>query len=373
MPIYLDYNASTPVAPQVRQAMAAYEAQHYGNPHTAHWAGKPAHEAIENARREVAETLGCAPDEIYFTGGATEANNWAIKGAYFARRGHGDHLIISSVEHPSVKLAAAFLEKTFGASVTRLPVDRLGRVDPTEFARAITPRTILAAVMHAQNEVGTVQPIAELAAIARRQNVPLLCDVAQSLGKIPVHVAELGADYVSIAGHKLYAPKGVGALYIRKGSPPIEPLLHGAGQEAGQRGGTENTAYIVGLGAACELYRRDNPTVRLRELRDYFWEALQRQLPGRVALHGDPQNRLPNTLNVGFRGAIAADLLDKLEGIAASPGSACHYGKASLSATLAAMNVDPEFGLGAIRWSLGRSTTRAELDEVVGRLCEALG
>lgn len=371
-PIYLDYNASTPIAPEVAAAMAPFAAQHYGNPHTRHWAGKPAGKAIAQARQQVATTIGCDNDELFFTGGASEANNWAIKGVYFANRQRGDLFITSAVEHASVKNSFRYLEERFGASVTTVPVDRFGRVNVEAIAAAITPRTLLISIMHAQNEVGTIQPIAEIGKLARGRRVLFHCDAAQSLGKIPVDVRAMQVDLLSIAGHKLYAPKGVGALYIRKKGREtpiaIDPLIHGAGQEDGRRGGTENTEYIVGLGAACELYRQNSAAERMRELRDYLWKRMSETFGDRVVLHGHPDERLPNTLNVGFRGVNASELLDRLDGIAASPGSACHYGDAKLSATLAAMKVDPEYGMGAIRWSVGRLTTTAELDSIVDRL-----
>ncbi|MBI5863255.1 MAG: cysteine desulfurase [Planctomycetes bacterium] len=369
--IYLDYNASTPVAPEVLDAMAPYANRYYGNPHTRHWAGKPAGEAVERARRQVAETIGCDADELFFTSGASEANNWAIKGVYFANRRRGGHFVTTQIEHPSILQPLAWLEKTFGATVTRVAVDRTGRVDAREFAAALTPQTILACVMHANNEVGTIQPVREIAAAARARNVPILCDAAQSLGKIPVSVGELGVDLLSIAGHKLYAPKGVGALYVRRDAVKIDPLIHGAGQERGLRGGTENAEFIVGLGAACEIARRED-MARLRELRDYFWQQLRARFGQRVAMHGHENERLPNTLNVGFRDVVSAELLDKLSDIAASPGSACHYGDVKMSAVLSAMQVDPATGRGAIRWSLGRSTTRAQIDAVVERLAAAM-
>lgn len=375
-PIYLDYNASTPIAPEVAAAMAPFATRHYGNPHTTHWAGRPAAEAIARARAQVAQAIGCEADEVYFTGGASEANNWAIKGVYFANRDRGDHLITSTVEHASVRGALRYLEERFAAKVTYVPVDRFGRIDPRDVERAITPRSVLITVLHAQNEVGTIEPIDEIGAIARRYDVPLHCDAAQSLGKIPVDVDDLRVDLLSIAGHKLYAPKGVGALYIRqrgRATPlRIDPLIHGAGQEGGLRGGTENVEFIVGLGAACELYRTSNAAARMSELCEYLWRRLREAFGERVALHGHPEQRLPNTLNVGFRGVTGSELLEKLEGVAASPGAACHYGEAKLSATLAAMGVDPTFGLGAVRWSIGRNTTREEIDRVVSRLVGAL-
>lgn len=371
-PIYLDHNASTPIAPEVAEAMAPYATRHFGNPRTRHWAGRPAGEAVARARQQVADAVGCEPDEIVFTSGASEANNYAIKGLYFANRQRGDHFVASAIEHPCVKESLAFLAGTFGVKTTYVAVDRFGRVDPAVVEAAITPRTLAVCVMHANNEVGTIQPIAEIAGLARKHGVTMHCDAAQTLGKIPVHAGEMGVDLLSIAGHKLYAPKGVGALVVRKTAPPLAPLIHGAGQESGRRGGTENVEYIVGLGAACGLFAKSGAAERIHELRDYFWRRLQAEFGERVRLNGHEQHRLPNTLNVGFRGATATDLLDRLDGIAASPGAACHYGDTRLSPTLSAMGVDPEYGRGSIRWSLGRSTTQSEIDEVVKRLSAAL-
>lgn len=370
--IYLDHNASTPVAAEVVAAMAPFTTEHFGNPHTTHWAGRPGGEAIVRARAQVAELLGCSPAEIVFTGGATEANNHAIKGVFFANRQRGDHFVSTRIEHPSVKAALGYLERRFGATTTYVGVDRFGRVDPAEFEAAITPRTLLISVMHANNETGTVQPVAEIGRIARRRGVLFHTDAAQSVGKLAVRVDELGVDLLSVAGHKMYAPKGIGALYVRQRgrATPIEmdSLIHGAGQEDGRRGGTENVAYIVGLGAACALCGRLEVMVRVRELRDYFWERLRASFGERVALHGHPDERLPNTLNVGFRGAVGAEILSGLEGVAATTGAACHAGETKLSETLEAMGVDEESGRGAVRWSLGRGTTREELEVVVERL-----
>ena len=368
--IYLDYNASTPIDPAVAAAMKPFLADHFGNPSSGHWAALPAKAALEEARRQIAALLGCEDDEVVFTSGGSEANNLALKGVYFARRGSGDHIITTRIEHPAVIAPCRFLER-FGARITYLPVDGFGRVDPDELNRAITPRTILISIMHANNEVGTIQPIAECARIAREHGVLFHTDAAQSVGKIATDVNELGVDLLSIAGHKLYAPKGVGALFVRRGIT-IEPLIHGAGHESGRRAGTESALLAVGLGKACELARDLSSMDRLRALRDHFWLELQSKFGNRIALNGHPAHRLPNTLNVSFIGRVGAEILERLDGVAASTGSACHSGRIELSPVLEAMGVTPEAGMGAIRFSLGRGTTREEIGLVAERLSAIL-
>ena len=361
--IYLDYNASTPVAPEVAAALRGAVDEPYGNPSSGHWAGRPAREAVERARGQVAALLDCSPAEVVFTSGGSEANNHALKGVFFARGGPGAHIVTTTVEHPAVLNPCAFLER-LGAVVTRVPVDRYGRVDPADVRRAITTRTILVSVMHANNEVGTVEPVAEIARIARERGVLMHTDAAQSVGKIPVDVRALGVDLLSVAGHKVYAPKGVGALYVCEGVR-LEPLVHGAGHESGRRAGTENVLLDIALGAACEAAGGWIGMPGVCRLRDLFWNLLQERFGERVALHGDPVERLPNTLNVGFRGVAGAEVLERMPEVAASTGSACHAGKVELSPVLAAMGVDPETGMGAIRFSLGRGTTEAEIRRVV--------
>ena len=364
--IYLDYNASTPIAPEVAEAMRPFLSEHYGNPSSHHWAGESAKQAIEKARGQVASLLGCSPQEIIFTSGGTEANNHAIKGSFFSRREKGNHIITTQVEHPAVLQPCRFLE-TLGAEVTRLPVDGTGMVNPEDVRKAITSRTILVSVMHANNEVGTIQPIAEISRITRERGVLFHTDAAQSVGKIPAKVAELGVDLLSVAGHKAYAPKGVGALYIRSGVQ-LEPLMHGAGHESGRRAGTENVLLDVGLGAACELAAADLESRRLRlmQLRNYFYAGLQDLFGAELHLNGHPTERLPNTLNVSFGGRIGSEVLEALEGVAASTGSACHSGRRELSPVLQAMRVPESVGLGAVRFSLGLDTTTEELDHVLG-------
>jgi cysteine desulfurase len=377
-PIYLDYNATTPIDPAVFEAMEPYLRSsrgpegvtgRYGNPSSSHILGKTAHDAVEQARRQVAELLGAEPDEIVFTGGGTEASNLALKGAVFAKlRGwfgrwaRGAHIVHSAIEHPATVAPSEFLRR-LGCKVTEVPVDRQGLTSPDAVARAIHRGATIASIMHSNNEVGTLQPIKEIAALARAKGVLMHTDAAQSLGKVAVNVKELGVDLLTVAGHKLYAPKGVGVLYIRRGVK-LEPLLHGAGHEGGLRAGTENVAYLVGLGQACALARSSLPaaTERLRALRDRLWEKLQAGLGERVQRNGHPQQRLPNTLNVNFVGHVGSELLEKVPEVAASTGSACHEGKVTQSPVLCAMGVPPAVGRGALRLTVGRFSTEDEID-----------
>jgi cysteine desulfurase len=368
--IYLDYNASTPIDPAVATAMAPFLQDHYGNPSSGHWAATTAKAALETARGQVAALLDCDSNEIIFTSGGSEANNLAVQGVFFALRDKGDHIITTRIEHPAVIEPCRFLER-LGARVAYLPVDRTGRVDPEDLRQAITPRTILVSIMHANNEVGTVQPIADCARIAREHGILFHTDAAQSAGKVPTRIDELGVDLLSIAGHKLYAPKGVGALFVRRGVR-LEPLIHGAGHEGGRRAGTESALLAVGLGKACELAHDLVPMDRLRALREHFWQALEKQFGNRVALNGHLTHRLPNTLNVSFVGWIGAEILGRLDGVAASTGSACHAGRIELSPVLEAMGVAPEVGMGAVRFSLGRGTTDEEINAVVECLTDIL-
>jgi cysteine desulfurase len=369
--IYLDYNASTPIAPEVVAAMCPFLDGAYGNPSSGHWAGKPARDAVEGARGQVATLLGCASDEVVFTSGGSEASNHALKGVAFALRDKGNHIVTSTVEHPATLIPCEYLAK-LGYKITQVPVDRFGLVDPDDVRRALTPRTILVSIMHANNEVGTIEPIEDISRITRERGILLHTDAAQSVGKIATKVDDLGVDLLSIAGHKLYAPKGVGALYIRR-STPIEPLIHGAGHEAGRRAGTESALMTVALGAAAELASDLEPMKRIRALRDRFWQQLQSELGTRIALNGHPELRLPNTLNVSFVARIGSEVLMGLEGVAASTGAACHSGLVELSPVLRAMGIAPEIGMGAIRFSLGRGTTDEEIDAVVAQLRRTVG
>jgi cysteine desulfurase len=366
--IYLDFNATTPLAPEVAAAMLPYFNEAYGNPSSLHWAGLPAREAVDKARCQVAELLCCDAKEVVFTSGGTEANNHAIKGLFFSWRASGRpfHVITSAIEHPAVLEPCRFIE-SFGARVTRLPVDRLGQVDPQAVAQAIRPDTALISIMHANNEVGTIQPIEQIAQIAREHGVLCHTDAAQSVGKIKTDVKTLGVDLLTVAGHKAYGPKGAGALYVRDGVS-LAPLLHGAGHEAGRRAGTENVLQIVGLGAACRIAQDSINVPQVQTLRDQFWRKLQECFGDRIVLNGHPDQRLPNTLNVSFVGHHGHQILAQIPNLAASTGSACHAGTTTISPVLAAMGVSHRVAMGAIRFSLGRSTTQAEIDSVVDSL-----
>jgi cysteine desulfurase len=364
--IYLDFNASTPLAPEVIEAMRIVLEEPYGNPSSGHWAGRPAREAVDKARMQIAGLLGCEPNEIVFTSGGSEANNYALKGVFFASGRADAHIITTQMEHPAVINSCRFLER-LGGTVTYLPVDGFGRVDPDDVRKALRPSTVLISVMHANNEVGTFQPIAEIAHIAHDAGVLLHSDAAQSVGKIGFTVRSLGVDLLSVTGHKLYAPKGVGVLYIRDGVS-LEPLIHGMGHESGRRAGTENVLLDVALGVACDSAHKWSGMDRVRGLRDLFWDLLQNKFEDRVVLNGHPIERLPNTLNVSFVGQIGAEVLARLPGVAASTGSACHTGSVEMSPVLRAMGVAPEIGMGAIRFSLGRTTTREEIEAVVEEL-----
>ena len=368
--IYLDYNASTPVDPAVAAAMLPFLHEHFGNPSSGHWASTGAKAALDTARSQVAALLGCHSEEIVFTSGGSEANNLALKGVFFKLREKGDHIITTGIEHPAIVEPCRFLER-LGAKITFLPVDETGRIDPDGLRAAITPRTILISVMHANNEVGTIQPVEECAHIANDRGILFHTDAAQSIGKIATDVSQLGVDLLTVVGHKVYAPKGVGALFVRRGVL-LEPLIHGAGHEDGRRAGTESALLAVGLGKACELARDLAAMERVRILRDHFWIELQKRFGNRVVLNGHATHRLPNTLNVSFVGRVGAEILARLDGIAATTGSACHSGRVELSPVLEAMGIEPDVGMGAIRFSLGRTTTRDEIDIVVAQLADIL-
>ena len=366
-PVYLDYNATTPIDPAVAEVMLPFIHQHFGNPSSGHVYGQRARQAVEEARHEVAALLGCHDGEIVFTSGGTEANNYAIKGIA-GLAGPGAHIITSAVEHPAVIEVCRFLEEDRGCSVTYLPVDEHGMVSPHQIADAITGRTALVTIMHANNEVGTIEPIREIADVAHARGIPVHADCAQSVGKIPVDVDDLGVDLLSIAGHKLYAPKGVGALYIRRGVS-LEKLMHGAGHEDNWRAGTENVILIAGLGHACRLIRENLPSYaeHMKRVRDRLETALRDAFPG-LRVNGHPERRLPNTSSISFPGAEANHILDQLEGVAASAGAACHSDRVELSSVLEAMRVPLEYAKGTIRFSVGRLTTPSEIDRAAAEV-----
>jgi cysteine desulfurase len=365
-PIYMDYNATTPHDPEVIEAMRPFLTDHFGNPSSSHWYGAQTRSAVDRAREQVASLLKCLTDEIVFTSGGTESNNYAIKGVAFSHRDKGNHIITSQIEHPAVIEVCKFLEE-HGFEVSYLPVDQFGMVKVSDVEKAITPKTILITIMHANNEVGTIQPIEQISELAKRHRILMHTDAAQSVAKIPIDVNELGVDLLSVAGHKLYAPKGVGALYIRQ-SIQIDKLLHGAGHEKGRRPGTENVLEIVGLGKACEIAARDieKNVKHMKEMRDKLHLGLKEKIMD-IQLNGHPSKRLPNTVNVSFKGVNANEFLAGIEDkVAVSVGSACHSSEQiCVSPVLQAMKVDPEWAMGTIRFSVGKFTSESEIDEVI--------
>ncbi len=371
-PIYLDYNATTPVDPAVLDAMLPSLREHFGNPSSDHVYGYRAREAVAAARAQLARLLGVHPDKVIFTGGGSEANNLALYGVAATRGSHGRHIITSAIEHPAVQEPLGDLERK-GFRVTRLPVDQHGRVDPAQVAAAITPETILLSNMHANNEVGTIQPLRAIADIAHARDILVHTDAAQSVGKLPVSLDDLGVDLLTVAGHKLYAPKGVGALVVRRGIA-LEPHVRGAGHEGGLRAGTENVPYIVGLGCAAELAgaRLDVYQERTRRLRDGLHAAILAAVPN-AELNGHPTERLPNTLNLGFPDVNAAALLARIrDRVACSTGSACHAGHAAPSGVLLAMGRDPARAAAALRLSLGWNTTETEIQHAASVIAGAV-
>ncbi|HEY3230631.1 MAG TPA: cysteine desulfurase family protein [Roseiflexaceae bacterium] len=371
-PIYLDYNATTPVDPAVVDAMEPYLREHFGNPSSDHAYGYRTRSAVQTAREQLAELLGAAPEEVIFTGGGSEANNLAIKGVAYALRERGRHIITSAVEHPAVAAPLRFLERQ-GYQVTTLPVDTTGRVDPAEVAAALTDQTILVTIMHANNEVGTIQPIRAIVEIAHTRGVLVHTDAAQTVGKIPIDLQALGADLLTVVGHKFYAPKGIGALIVRRGVQ-LEPLIHGAGHEDGRRAGTENIPYLLGLGQAAALAqeRLHIYQEQVRALRDELHRGILERVPSAV-LNGHPTERLPNTLNLSFQGVNAGDLLAAIrDEIACSTGSACHAGHAAPSSVLLAMGRDAGLASAALRLSLGWGTTEQEVQRAATVIGDAV-
>lgn len=369
--IYLDYNASTPVDPTVAEAMRPFIERHYGNPSSSHALGRMEHAAVDNARDQVAGLLGCTAGEVIFTSGGTESNNHVIKGVAHKLRDRGRHIIISAVEHPAVVKPCRFLEAC-GFEITEVPCDATGRVDPTAVRDEMRPDTVLVSIMHAQNEVGTIQPIREIAKLSREAGVWMHTDAAQSCGKIATNVEELGVDFLSIAGHKLCAPKGIGALFIRAGIE-IEPLHHGAGHEGGRRAGTEPVASIVALGCAASIAAEDSNHDETARLRDKLHAGLLEAWGDDAVLIGNENQRLPNTLTIGFRNRIGAEVLAACPDICASTGAACHASERKRSAVVSAMHVPQEIAYGAVRFSLGRFTTEDEIDRAVKMLATVAG
>jgi cysteine desulfurase len=368
--IYMDHNATTPLDPRVFDAMRPWLTDHFGNPSSAtHEHGRQAREAVEAARAKVAALIGAESSEIVFTSGATEADNLAILGAASRLRGTGNHIVTSRIEHKAVLDTCAYLEAN-GFEVTRLPVDRYARVDPADVERAITDRTILVSIMYVNSEVGTIEPVEEIGAIARKRGVLFHCDAVQAVGKIEVDVGRMRVDLLAMSSHKMYGPKGVGALYVRRGVR-IDPLLHGGGQERGLRPGTLNTPAIVGFGEACALRRAEmGPEAeRLKELRERLWRGIEGRIGG-VHRNGHPELRQPGNLNVSFECVEGESLILSMRDVALSSGSACTSDSLETSYVLAAMGGPDALAHGSVRFGLGRGNTEAEVDEVVDRLEE---
>jgi len=365
-PIYLDYNGTTPIDPEVARAIVPYLGEYFGNPSSSHAYGQAARDAVNSARERVAGLIGGSPDEIVFTACGSESDNLAILGVAMALRERGNHVVTQKTEHPAVLATCRYIEANFGFEVDYLPVDGAGLVDPALLARSINKNTVLVTIMHANNETGVLQPISELSAIAHEHGAIFHTDAAQSLGKIPVSVHHLGIDLLTVVGHKLYAPKGIGALYIRRGTP-VHPLIHGASQENGRRAGTENVAYIAGLGIACSLAndKLETDMPRIQSLRDRLQRRLESQ--GWI-LNGQPAPRLPNTLNISKTGLDGEEILRRTPEIAASTGAACHAGRTEPSSVLLAMGIPRDQALGALRLTLGRWTTERNVDHAAEAL-----
>jgi cysteine desulfurase len=371
-PVYLDFNATTPLDPEVFEAMKPFIEQEFGNPSSTHWYGIAPKQAIEKARIQVAEILNCEPSEITFTSGGTESNNHAIIGTSQSLKHKGNHIITTEIEHPAVSNVCNYLESQ-GFSITRIPVDENGLVSFSDIKQAVKPQTILISVMHANNEVGTIEPIEKISHLANKKGITFHTDAAQSVGKIATDVKVLGIDLLSIAGHKLYAPKGVGALYIRKGID-LNVFMHGAGQEMGKRAGTENVPGIVGLGKACEIAKRDFDInrVQMKKTRDALLNGLQKGLP-QLRRNGHPENVLPNTLSVSFKGFEANRILEEIGlDIAASAGAACHSDLLEISHVLLAMGVPKIWAKGTLRFSTGKSTSDDDIEKALRVIMEAL-
>ncbi len=364
--IYLDYNATTPIDKTVADVMIPFFHGDFGNPSSSHEYGRIAAQAVDTAREKVSRLLNSKPSEIIFTSGGSEANNTVLKGVAHTFKNKRNHIITSAIEHPSILNPCRFLEKN-GYRISYIPVDRFCRVLPSDIERAITPETILVSVMHSNNETGTIQPIKEISSICKNKGILFHTDAAQSVGKITTDVNELGVDFLTIAGHKLYASKGIGALYIRDGIT-IEPLIHGANHENGRRAGTENVIFEAGLGQACMLAQNLLKDSSIRELTYRFYKSLQNMFGNKIRLNGHPVERLPNTLNISFLGFNENEFSSALKDIAVSSGSACHSGLNTMSPVLKSMGLTVEEAGKVIRFSLGKFTTEDEIDQVLDNL-----
>jgi len=369
--IYLDHNATTPLDSAAAAAMKEVMEEDFGNPSSAYALGKKAKERIDQARQDVASLLGCSAHEVIFTSGGSESNNTVLKGIIDFRRPADFHIILSAVEHPAILNPALFLME-LGVDVTFLPVDRFGMIDAEDVRKALQPSTALISIMLANNETGTLLPVKEVGALAREKDVPVHTDAAQAVGKIPVDVYDLGVDFLTVAGHKLYAPKGIGALFVKQGRT-LTPLIHGASQEMGKRAGTESTLLSVGLGAACRVARDRiaEDVLHARALRDRLESLLFKGIDGLV-LNGHPHRRLPNTLNISVPAVEGAKILDALPSLMASTGAACHDRSVKLSHVLSAMGVPPEVGMGALRLTVGRSNTMEEIEQAAALIVESV-
>ncbi len=371
-PIYLDYNATTPIAPAVQEAMLPFLAQHFGNPSSGHALGRACYEAVEDARLRVAQLLGVDRDEIVFTSGGTESNNLALKGIALRHAPAGSgHLVISAIEHPAILEPAQYLE-SLGYGLTLVGCDSIGMVDPAAVEAAIRPDTVLVSIMHANNEIGTVEPIRQIAEICRARGVLVHTDAAQTIGKIPTRARELGVDLLSVAGHKMYAPKGIGALYVRHGVT-LESQMHGAGHERGMRAGTENVPYIIGLGHAATLAEKSFVASgdHMASLRDRLQRQLCEGIGESLSVNAAKAERLPNTLSLNFPGVCGASLLRRIPELCISTGAACHSGSENLSPTLAAIGLTAQVARGTVRLSVGRYTTEEETDRAANLLLAA--
>lgn len=368
--IYLDYNATTPIDKEVADAMRPFLSDYFGNPSSTHEYGIAAKKSIDLARSNIAQLINCNPAEVIFTSGGTESNNYAIKGVAIANRNKGNHIITSQIEHPAVIEVCKYLEKN-GFDVTYLPVDKFGMISPDDVKNAITSKSILISIMHANNEVGTIQPVEEVGVIAKSFNIVFHSDAAQSLGKIPLDVNAMNVSLLSIAGHKLYAPKGIGAIYIKNGLR-LEKLIHGADHEMNHRAGTENILEIAGLGKACEIVKRDleKSKKHMKLMRDNLFHLISKQIPD-VKLNGTIDKGLPNTLSLSFKNTEANQLLAAMPGLAASAGAACHTGVVKVSSVLSAMKVPMEFAMGTIRFSVGKHTTASEIEKAAFIIVDA--